>query len=637
MNFTIIDWTIVVFMLVLMSSSIFSSQKKMKSVADYLSANRTAGRYLVSTAEGIAALGAISIIAFFEQFYSSGFTLMWWDLSMIFFLLLAYASGWVIYRFRQSRAMTMAQFFEKRYSKNFRIFSGILAFISGLINFGIFPAVGARFFINYVGLPEVVNILGLPVSTFALAMVILLLISLAFVFLGGQISVIVADFIQATFVNFIFIVIVIYLLFQFDFTTIFEGLTNAPKDASLINPFKTSQAKDFNFWFFAIGVIGFFYNTLAWQGTQAYNSSAESAHEAKMGKVLSIWRQVPQKIFYVIIPVIAFVVLNHADFSHIASDIEEHLNSIPGDKIQSQARVPLVLINILPVGLIGAFAAVMLGAFISTHDTYLHSWGSIFVQDVILPFYKKKLSPKKHIRLLRLSILAVAVFVFLFSLLFSQTQYILMFFAVTGSIFVGGAGAVIIGGLYWKKGTTLAAWAALITGSLISTFGVVVHQFIEDFPINGQWFWLISMIAAASIYIIISLVQNKEVNLDKILCRGNYSVEEKGHQIREKDFGWIGKLLGGKEFTNSDRLIYLLTYFWIFIWLIIFIIGTIAGLNGKISDQTWQKFWIFWIIFNVITAIIVFIWFTIGGMKNLKAMFNQLNRIERDDLDNGEY
>jgi len=41
--------------------------------------------------------------------------------------------------------MTLAQFFEVRYSKAFRLFTGGLAFLAGIANFGIIPAVGARF------------------------------------------------------------------------------------------------------------------------------------------------------------------------------------------------------------------------------------------------------------------------------------------------------------------------------------------------------------------------------------------------------------------------------------------------------------------------------------------------------------
>ena len=132
----------------------------------------------------------------------------------------------------------------------------------------------------------------------------------------------------------------------------------------------------------------------------------------------------------------------------------------PGERLHDAVRVPLVLTTLLPAGLLGAFAAVMLAAFISTHDTYLHSWGSIFIQDVLLPFRKKPFSQEQHLRVLRWSILGVAGFIFLFSLVYQPTQAILLYFAITGAIFAGGSGAVIIGGLYWKKGTTAGAWTA---------------------------------------------------------------------------------------------------------------------------------------------------------------------------------
>ena len=77
---------------------------------------------------------------------------------------------------------------------------------------------------------------------------------------------------------------------------------------------------------------------------------------------------------------------------------------------------------------------------------------------MVLPFRKKPLSPRAHLWLLRAAIFGVAIFAFLFSSWYEPTQYIAMFLALTGAVFVGGAGSAIIGGLYWKRGTTAAAW-----------------------------------------------------------------------------------------------------------------------------------------------------------------------------------
>ena len=173
--------------------------------------------------------------------------------------------------------------------------------------------------------------------------------------------------------------------------------------------------------------------------------------------------------------------MNHPDHQHIAASVQASLDQLETDTLRSQMRGPLILSTVLPVGLMGAFAALMLAAFVSTHDTYLHSWATILIQDVIMPFRKKPFDKDTHLKVLRVAIFGVAVFIFFFSLLFQQNQKIALFFAITAAIFAGGSGAVIIGGLYWKRGTTGAAWSAMIVGALISVGGVLVKQ------VSAEW------------------------------------------------------------------------------------------------------------------------------------------------------
>ena len=631
-----VDWLIVVVILILMITSVWFSKRYMQSVADFLAAGRTAGRYIISLSQGIAGLGAITIIGMLEMNYIAGFAQIWWGFTTGLVILIITVSGWVIYRFRQTRALTLAQFFEIRYSRNFRVFTGLIAFLSGIINFGIFPAVGARFFIYFCGLPQSIDIGGWSLPLFPLIMLVLLSVSLYFVFAGGQIAVIVADFFQGVFVNSVFIVIMLYLLLQFDWMHILTALQQAPQNASLINPFKTSHVDDFNFWYFLIGVIGLIYNKMSWQGTQAYNTSAKSAHEAKMGEVLGNWRNLPQQTFLLFIPVIAYTVMHHSDFAAISHSVDSALAGINGEAVQSQLRVPLVLRQLLPPGIMGLFTAVLLAAFISTHDTYLHSWGSILVQDVLLPLRKKPIEPQQHIRWLRTAIIGVALFIFLFSLLFQQSQYIFLFFAVTGAIFAGGSGAVIIGGLYWKRGTTAAAWSAMITGSAISVGGIIIHQVQPGFFINGQEFWALAMGASALVYILVSLTGGKSaVDLDKLLHRGKYVIREETHIIEEQPkrrLQWLGM---GKEFTRGDKIIYFVTYSWTFVWLLVFIIGTVYNLSADVKDSNWQQFWKTYLWIHIAVSTVVVIWFTLGGISNLREMMNRLKSMKRNVTDNG--
>jgi len=562
----------------------------------------------------------------------------WWEMAMAVVVVGISVSGWVLYRFRQTRALTMAQFFEIRYSRNFRIFAGTLAFLSGIINFGIFPAVSARFFIYFCGLPKTIDVLGLHVSTFALVMIVILWIPLYFVFSGGQIAVMITDFLQGIFVNVVFIVIVIVLMLKVDWAQIFQALSQAPADASLVNPFKTGSTKDYNFWYFFIGMIGVIYGKLSWQGTQAYNASAKSAHEAKMGDVLANWRGIPQwGLFLVFVPIVAYTFWHGPGFAAAAASLRPVLDGLGSEALRSQLTVPLALTKLLPVGLMGGFAAVMLAAAIGCNETYLHSWGSIFIQDVVMPLRKRPFAPEQHLKLLKLSILAVAVFSFFFSLLFQQSEYIFLFFAITGAIFAGGSGAVIVGGLYWKRGTTAAAWASLVVGSVVAVGGIVLHQVKPDFFINGQMFWGLAMAASSLVYISVSLItgRRKTFDMDKMLHRGKYLIREEYTVVDAAPVkGW--KVLGmGREFTRSDKVIYVATYAWTASWVVVFVVGTVLNLTGGVDAGSWMRFWKTYVMIYLVVSIFVIVWFSAGGIINLKEMIRTLRVMKRDHADTG--
>jgi SSS family solute:Na+ symporter len=545
-------------------------------------------------------------------------------------------SGWVLYRFRETRALTMAQFFEIRYSRGFRVFAGVLAFLSGIVNFGIFPAVGARFFIYFCGLPQSFQVLGLPVPSFPLVMFIFLSLALYFVFAGGQIAVLVTEFLQGILANTVFLVLIVLLLFIVDWRHIYEALTAAPPDASLLNPYHTSNVKDFNLWYFLIGMAGVIYGKMSWQGTQGYNSSAKSAHEAKMGDVMGNYRDIPKWLMLVFVPIVAYTVMHHPDFADKAAAVGAVLKDVGSPAIRSQLIVPVVLTRLLFPGMMGAMTAVMLMATVGTHDTYLHSWGAIFVQDVVMPFRRRPFTPEQHIRVLRLAILGVCVFIFIFSMIFQQSEYIFLFFAITGAIFTGGSGAVIIGGLYWKRGTTAAAWSALITGSVVAVGGIILKQIDPAFFINGQQFWGLAMLSSSIVYVAVSLLGGRRTfDMDRMLHRGAHAIREEIRVVEEvPQKGW--RMLGmGKEFTRGDRIIYIGAYTWTFAWSVVFVIGTYINLTTGASDADWMSFWRAFIMINIVVSALVIIWFAVGGTRDMRDMLHRLRTMTRDDRDDG--
>jgi len=682
MNMHLIDWLIVAGVFFIVTWAAILTKKYTRSVADFLAANRCAGRYLISVSQGMAGLGAISVVASFEMYYNAGFTALWWSLLMTPVVLLVSLSGFVIYRYRETRAFTMAQFFQIRYSKQLRVFAGMLVWISGIINFGIFPAVGARFFIHFCGLPSHFLLLGIKISTFSALIFLLLTVALFFVFLGGQIAVIVTDFIQGMFSNIVFMIIIIVIFFMFDWSTIVNTLiVSAPEGASLIHPFHTAKIDGFNYFFFIISVLLAIYGTNAWQGSQGYNCSAKSAHEARMAGILGSWRVIAQTLFMVLLPVGAYVVLHNVNFAHFAVEAKEAIAAagMNNPQIAKQMTVPIALAKSLPVGVVGLLCAAMVCAFISTHDTYLHSWGSIFVQDVILPFKKKQFTPKQHMWVLRFSILFVAVFIFAWSHLFRQSQHIIMFFIITGAIWLGGAGAVIVGGLYWKRGTNIGAFSALIIGCVVAVIGIVLQQgwpghvypwltenapnflagikiniegisdFVpginwkvgpDKFPIDSRWVSLFTVVLAASSYIICAFVEwlifkKPAFNLNQMLHRGEFAIKgDHKSEVTQPPTGWRA-LLPSKEFTKGDKIIYYAQLSWTIIWFGIFIAGTIYNLYHDVADSSWAEFWKWYVRVFAVISLGTVIWFLFGGVIDLKNMFKTLRIVKRDSRDDG--
>jgi len=642
MNMQWIDWGIVAALIVVLAWSALGTKRYTHSVSAFLAADRCGGRYLIAVAENMARLGVISLVWYFEQNYEVGYTSMWWQLMEGPVLIIMALSGWIIYRFRQTRAMTLAQFFEMRYSRNFRVFAGLVAYVAGIINFAIFPSVGARFFMALCGLPEQFAPAGFEIATYPFLMIALLGISLAFLFMGGQIAVMVTDFIQGIVSNVAFIVIILFLLTTFSWDQISHVLMAAPAGQSMVDPFDLGKEKHFDFWYYLIGVVILFYCAKGWQGTQGYNCSAKNAHEAKMANMLIPWRFRVLMLIVVVLPVCVRTLMHHPDYATQAAIVTQSLESIDApspdvkETLQNQLRTPLALSVILPPGLLGLACAAMLGAFISTNDTYLHSWGTILVQDVILPFRRQPYTARQHLWLLRLSILSVAVFIFLVSLVFRHTQYIAMFCALTASVFVGGAGSAIIGGLYWKRGTTSAAWAAMITGMVTSLAGIVVKQIYPDFFLTGQVMSFLAIALAAGVYVLVSLLGTQGIhNMDRLLYRGKYAIAGESSLSYKDARTWREKLGFSSEFTGGDRLVAYVTLGWPFVWTIIFIVVTCYHLIVGIPAASWLAYWHGWTWFIFGCAVAVTLWFTIGGVMDMRYLYRKLRSRAGDTHEDG--
>ncbi|HEY0256897.1 MAG TPA: hypothetical protein VGC39_05605 [Candidatus Methylacidiphilales bacterium] len=638
----LVDWIITFLPIIFVLGLSLYARQYVKSVADFMSGGRSAGRYLLAIAGNEMQSGAAVFVASFEMISHSGFVLNWWWWFSTPVILLVNISGFVVYRYRETRAMTLAQFFEIRYSKPFRIFTGILGFFAGILNFGIMPAIGSRCLVYLLGLPASFPLLSLTVPTYLILMALFLAITLFVTLSGGVVTVMLTNCFEGVLSQIFFLIIIFTLLATFSWAQIMTVVENQPPGHSMLNPFDAYDVQDFNIWYVLMGLVVNIYGTMAWQNAGAFNSAGFSPHEGRMGGILGRWRDMGRGSIIILLVVCAVTFLHHPAFAAQAAQAQSAVHQIPDPHTQGQMVTPVALSYLLPAGVKGVLCAVLLMGIFGGDSTQLHSWGSIFVQDILVPLRNKPFGARQHLRMLRLSIIGVATFAFIFGSLFRPADYILMWWAVTQAIYTGGAGSAIIGGLYWKKGTTTGAWAALITGSVLSVGGIIAKQVYDrQFPLNGVQISFFATLIAIAIYVIVSLLTNREdFNMDRMLHRGAYAKIKPvvGEPVISPHGNvWLGKLIGLDEnFTLTDKWIACSLFGWTLIWFLVFIIGTIWNQIDPWPTSVWASFWhVVAIGLPIFFAVVTGVWFTWGGLRDMKDLFRRLGGERVNHLDDG--
>jgi len=514
MNMSWIDWLIIVVLYLGLIVVGVSSRKYMKGVAGFLVAGRGMGKYLGYACGNAADVGAISIVASMEAAYKGGPKMLVFGMIGLCIGIFIGKTGFAIRRMRETRIMTLPQLFEMRYSKGVRITAGFICFVSGVLNMGIFPIMAGYFFTHFAGLPVHFPFLGLMLPTVPILTAFLIGAAIAFAFLGGQVSVIVTDFIQSILMGIIFIMIGYCVYRVVAWQPIREAIMASEDTEALLNPF--SKKGDFNYLYLLIIIIGQFFGTAAWAPGIQKVTSAKSPEEARVIMLLKNLRSFSfSGVVYCGFALFAVMAL--PQFNYLG--LEESVSGI-NEAFRTKMLGPVLLAKILPVGLMGLLFAGMMSAFISTNDSYMLTWAGVLVQDVILPLRKKPLSQKAHIWLLRSAVLFVGIIIYIFGIIYKPDIPIIIFQQLTGAIYISGAGTIILLGLYWKRGNAYGAYSALAVGAIVPIANYILDQNITDYPITAVQSALIAYSSSVATYIIVSLITpNPRFDLNKMLNR----------------------------------------------------------------------------------------------------------------------
>jgi SSS family solute:Na+ symporter len=638
----LIDWILLVVPIFGVIGVAWYTRRYVKGVADFMAGGRAAGRYIICNSKGQASTGVANTLAKFQPLLTAGFCLSWWDSLSMPILLLVSIFGFVVYRYRQTRAMTLGQFFEMRYSRRFRLFAGGLGFLSGILNYGIFPAVSSIFFVYFLGLPPQVHVLGAGIPTNVLIMLGYLTCTLVMMLVGGQITLMVTDCLEGILSHLVWVLVIAAIFCVISWPQMRHLITNNPPGHSLVNPFDQNKTKDYNVWYALMVLLSMIYGTNAVQKDNSFASAARNPHESRMGVVLGWWRTMARNVLLVVLALGAMVFVRLPNFAG-----HHELSAIADPELQSQMTVPIALRYMLPVGIKGLFCLIMVLTLMSGDASHILTWGGIFIQDVVLPLRTKPMTPKQHVMVLRLAVLGVATFAFCFSAFFHQKMDIVMWWLVTEGVFLSGGGAAIIGGLYWKKGTAAAAWASLFTGSSITLGSIVIHHYFPGLSarldFNGNQARFFACAASAVVYIVVALLTYREdFDMDRMLHRGKYAIRDDQAESattaaqRERKLNWTRILGFDADFTFWDKIVSGGIFFWSMFWLAVVGIGSLWNLIHPWADSVWATYWlVVGIILPVIVAASTLVWFGIGGFVDLRQFFARLKSMKRDARDDG--
>ncbi|MBL7132475.1 MAG: sodium:solute symporter family protein [Phycisphaerae bacterium] len=497
-RFTSLDWWIVAVYLVGTGLLGVFANRYIHSVSDYMVGGR-GSRTALNTATRISTgLGLVTIMYAAMDGFQKGFSYMTLGLIGVAVLAVLGSTGFVVVRLRQMSLTTIPEYFERRYGKTVRVTAGAICAGAGILNMGLFPRMGATFITYATGMGGEDHVLTVNIVTSLMIALVLL-----YTVLGGMVSVIITDYVQ-------FVILSVGLGVGLYFCLTGPDLGWHRMVASLsehrgegaFNPFHANSYGWVWVVWMAIHVLA---ASVCWAPEASRALTARNPKTAKRTFLFST----PGQFVRVAIPALFAI----AAFHYVSTRPEMTAYFFPeglgGAAAHADQAMPLLLGKIVPSGLLGILVAGLMAAFMSTHDSYFLCWSSVITRDVIGPLRTRPLSEKSQIRLTRVLILLIGAFLLWWGIWYELPKSVWTYMAVTGTVYLSGAGAILIGGLYWRRASSTGAMAAL-AGGLVSVVALdpVRALFPEPWQpwLKGSWVGLGTYVACAAVFVVFSLL-----------------------------------------------------------------------------------------------------------------------------------
>lgn len=459
-NFGPLDWGILV--LYLVGTIIFGlvARRYIANMDDYVVAGRG-----IKTALGVATLtgtelGLVTVMYAAQKGFNGGFAAFHIGLASGIVAFFIGLSGFILAPLRRYNALTIPDFYRKRFGRKTQILGGIMLAFGGILNMSLFLKAGAMFLRVVMGFESEQALLIL--------MIVLVSAELFYTIVGGMVSVVLTDYLQFVVLAFGLVLGTMLAIHQTGWSHVFDTVS-AIKGEAGFNPLIAESAfgADYVLFMIFLGIV----NCALWPTSVARALASENVSVVRKQ---FMWASISYAI-RMIIPyfwgICAFVFV----MSTPALKDAFFPSEAGARAADSLYAMPVFFSTTLPTGLIGLVTAGMVAAMMSTDSGYFLCWSSVLTNDVVVPLAGDRMKQKTRIWITRAFILVIGVTIFLVSYLYPLRQDLWDFLTVSGAIYFTGAFAVLLGGLYWKRASSTGAVLAMLTGGL-AVFGLEAVQ-----------------------------------------------------------------------------------------------------------------------------------------------------------------
>lgn len=451
MNFTTIDWVIVIGYLIASVSIGLIGKRYVGSVSHYLVAGRELGLYVGIATLAATEIGTITFMYNAELGYKYGFAAFAAAMISGIVMIIVGRTGFVISRFRQLKLMTVPEYFEVRYSRGLRIVTGLLVALGGILNMGVFLKIEGEF---------LTIVSGIDTRHIVAVMTVILLLELVYTVLGGMVSVVITDFMQYVLLSVATILVSIYAVYYAGWANIVNKVSTVMGPEGF-NPILNPK---FGLTFLIWQVLLWFSVHTCWQTTAMRMFSTKSPETSKRVMTWTGFIFLGRGTLPMLWGLAALTLFGTGALS----------GGIPAPVVHGRTLAPIdampaMLATILGPGIRGIVVAGMLAATMSVNSSYLLGWSSVISQDVIMPIRralgKAQLSSRSQILVNRIANLFVSMFLMFWGLYYTPPGAVYLYLNITGTIFLAGAFVCVIGGLYWQRVSVMGGYLAMLLGA----------------------------------------------------------------------------------------------------------------------------------------------------------------------------